>query len=122
MPLSKAAALVLAITLICSCQNRNTAPVEGQTNLFLELDSVALGTAQAAVQSALENQLAEKAYFWSVPRVAEGSVTPRRTWRSRSGHWCREFEELLKLADGRQYSALGKRCRNKDGRWLIPND
>lgn len=121
MPPSKASALVLALTVLCSCRDHTIAPVAANTNLFLELDATTLGTAQTAVQSALENQQTDQAYFWSAPRVAQGSVIPRRTWRSRSGHWCREFEERLTLADGWQYSARRKMCRSKDGRWLIPN-
>lgn len=109
----KAAALVLVTAV-------SAAPANGGTNLFLELDAIALQTAQSAVQSALEKQPTDESYFWSVPRVAEGQITPLRTWRSQSGHWCREFLERLELEDGRRYSAKGTRCRSNDGRWLTP--
>lgn len=113
MPFPKSTALVLATTI-------GAATATAQTNLFLDLDLHTLETARSAVQSALETRPAGNSVHWSVRGVAEGTVTPRRTWRSRSGHWCREYNEAVTLTDGRQYAALGIRCRNSQGRWLVP--
>lgn len=111
MPPAKAAILVLASAMPATAAG---------ANLFLDLDSVTLGTARSAVQSALERQPTGESYFWSVPDVAEGTIVPRRTWRSQSGHWCRAFDERVKLADGRSYSTTGTRCRSRDGFWVVP--
>lgn len=114
MPSVKAAARALAIIV-------GTAPAAvAETNLYRDLDWHTLQAAQSAVQSVLEEQPSGQSFRWSVPRVAEGSVTPLRTWRSASGHWCREYVERLQLTDGRRYTARGTRCRSDDGRWLIP--
>lgn len=86
-------------------------------NLYLDLDVPTLQVARDAVQTALEKRTRGQSQHWSMPGVARGSVTPRRTWRSASGHWCREFEEMVQLADGRRQTTVGIRCRTTDGRW-----
>jgi len=86
-------------------------------NLFRELDVPTLNVARKAVQSALELRETGETERWSVPGIAEGEVTPRRTWRTQSGHWCREYEERLRLASGQAQHSVGTRCRAKDGTW-----
>lgn len=86
-------------------------------NLFRDLDASTLQVARSAVQTALEERARGQAQRWSVPGVASGAVVPRRTWRSASGHWCREFEENLQLADGRTQNSVSVRCRTTDGNW-----
>lgn len=86
-------------------------------NLFRDLDAPTLQIARAAVQTALEERTQGETQRWSVPGVARGAVVPRRTWKSASGHWCREFEETVQMADGRTQSAVSVRCRAADGRW-----
>jgi len=76
-----------------------------------------LRTARAAVQRALETRVTDEAEHWRAPGVAQGVVRPRRTWRSDSGHWCREFEESILLDDGRNQTTAAIRCRSGDGRW-----
>ena len=88
-------------------------------NLFQELDYPSLVVARDAVQSALEKRTTGEAEHWSIPGVARGSVVPMRTWKSRSGHWCREFDETLKLSDGRTQTTRSVRCRSDDGRWIL---
>ncbi len=88
------------------------------TNPYLDLDFHTLLAAREAVQLALETRQTGETQTWSVPGVARGSVMPRRTWRSESGHWCREFEETVRLEEGLTGTAMGTRCRNDNGRWL----
>lgn len=87
--------------------------------LFLELDAPTLQVARAAVQTALETRQKGDAQNWHVRGVARGSVIPRRTWRSVSGHWCREFEETVRLDDGRVQTVIATRCRGADGQWKL---
>jgi surface antigen len=49
-----------------------------------------------------------------------GTVTPRRTFESRSGAHCRDYETTVTI-DGRTESATGTACRGRDGRWMIMN-
>jgi surface antigen len=45
------------------------------------------------------------------------SVTPIRTWKSVSGHYCREFEIVVAKPDAGANREAGVRCRDGDGRW-----
>lgn len=70
-----------------------------------------------AVQEALETTLSGVA----VARADEAlgtvvSITPIRTYRSESQHWCREFVERVTI-DGEQITRYGLACREKDGGW-----
>jgi surface antigen len=70
-----------------------------------------------AVQEALETALSGVA----VARADEAlgttvSVTPIRTYKSESEHWCREFVEQVSI-DGEQVTRYGLACREKSGGW-----
>ena len=93
---------------------------EHSVNVFKELDYASLLVAREAVQQALETRPSHEPHYWSVRNVAEGVVIPRRTWRSASGHWCREFEENVQLINGSSHSSVSVRCRTTDGRWKLP--
>ena len=105
---------ILVASMFSACTASST-----DANLYLELNSQTLETARLAVQRALETRETGDRETWSVAGVARGTVSPLRTWRSTSGHWCREFEETVRLADGRTDAAIGIRCRQSDGRWLL---
>lgn len=98
------------------------APVQATAdpNIFNDLDAPTLIQARETVQETLENLASGDSGTWAVDGVARGSVTPTRTFRSASGHWCREFEERLFLTDGRQQRTLSVRCRAPDGTWKLP--
>ena len=70
-----------------------------------------------AVQDALENALSGAA----VALTDEGlsgvvSITPTRTYRSETRHWCREFVENV-VIDGMQTTRYGLACRENTGEW-----
>ena len=90
-------------------------------NAFLDLDAPTLIDARIAVQTALEERPTGEAFDWNVSGVASGRVVPLRTWKSKSGHWCRAYEETIELVDSAApYIARGIRCRAEDGRWRSP--
>ena len=89
-------------------------------NIFLDLDVPTLDIARQAVQQALETRASGEPEYWTVEGLAQGVVIPRRTWRSASGHWCREFEENVQLDGGLKQSTIAVRCRSDDGRWRLP--
>lgn len=42
---------------------------------------------------------------------------PTRTWKSASGHWCREFTEVFPEVSSDE-APVGTACRNSDGHWM----
>ena len=71
----------------------------------------------AAMQDVLETR--ESGIAVSFQNETTGlavSITPRRTWKSSTGHWCREFSEVIEQTDVRN-EAVGTACRATNGRW-----
>ncbi len=89
-------------------------------NVFDDLDLPTALVARNAVQTALETHASGEPLYWNVRDIAQGVVIPRRTWRSETGHWCREFEENVQESSGRSQSTVTIRCRADDGRWKLP--
>lgn len=73
----------------------------------------------ATINHVLETVVSGKSVAWEVPETgARGAVTPIRTYRSRSGHWCREYrvhEEAASATADRR----GVACRTGDKMWRI---
>ena len=56
---------------------------------------------------------------WSNPDSGNsGSVVPKRTYETKSGAQCREFETTV-MVDGQEETAIGEACRRDDGTWQI---
>ncbi|HKY93806.1 MAG TPA: hypothetical protein VJL84_00820 [Kiloniellales bacterium] len=88
--------------------------------LYLLLDDADRALAVAAVQEALEHRQSGESEAWrgTVAGVS-GTVTPQRTFRIGSGHWCREFQEAVVLP-GQAEIRLLTACRSQDdGRWIV---
>lgn len=47
-----------------------------------------------------------------------GTFTPTRTYQTRSGQYCREYQQTVTVG-GRQQSAYGTACRMQDGSWQV---
>lgn len=52
-------------------------------------------------------------------RIGEATITvkPTRTWKSVSGHYCRQYELTITEADAAPERNEGIRCRDGDGIW-----
>jgi surface antigen len=48
------------------------------------------------------------------------TVTPQRTWKSVTGHYCREFLLTVREPDSAVERLQGIRCRDRDGKWKTP--
>jgi len=71
-----------------------------------------------AVQDALENALSGAVVSLTDDKLAGVvSITPTRTYRSETMHWCREFVENV-VIDDRHTTRYGLACREADGGWL----
>ena len=72
---------------------------------------------EAALQDALETKASGKEVsFASGEADIQGSISPTRTYQSRTGHWCREFSEVIESAAGREFRR-GLACREDGGGW-----
>lgn len=72
----------------------------------------------AAMQIALETHLSGRSRQWSSANPDySGRITPVRTWRSRSGHFCRAFIEVVRLPSGVERNSRARACRNETGVW-----
>jgi surface antigen len=76
---------------------------------------------QQALEAALQDTLEIKASgtevsFASGEADIQGSISPTRTYRSRTGHWCREFSETVESGGVRDHRR-GLACREDSGGW-----
>jgi surface antigen len=79
-------------------------------------DKVAM---QNSTQRALETAPSGQTVAWRNPDSGNsGTITPRPAARSRSGQYCREYQQTITV-DGRSEQAYGTACRQADGSWKI---
>jgi surface antigen len=76
---------------------------------------------QRALQTALQDALETKesgavVVFAAGEADIHGTIRPTRTYKSRSGHWCREFSEVIEI-DGTRELRQGLACRENSGVW-----
>jgi len=76
---------------------------------------------QRALEAALQDTLETKASgtevsFASGTADFQGRISPTRTYRSRTGHWCREFSEVIESGGVREHRR-GLACREDSGGW-----
>jgi surface antigen len=82
----------------------------------LSIDEAA--AARQAVQEALESRPSDETYRWTYANGISGSVTPLRTFRIKTGHFCRDYAETI--ATGPQPpSTLRTACRDGQGTWRV---
>lgn len=86
------------------------------------LDETDWNKAEDAAQESLETDADGESTTWSNPDTGNsGSVTPTRTWETRHGQECREFETTI-LTDDEEQTATGLACRDDDGVWTVVED
>lgn len=84
---------------------------------FNEREAQIAELTRRAVQDALEHAISGAEVSVSDDRLASVvSITPLRTYRSESRHWCREFVENL-VIEGKPNKRFGLACREADGGW-----
>ncbi len=92
--------------------------VEQRTELALaERELQIAELTDRAVQDALENALSGIAVSLADDDLSGVvSITPTRTYRSETKHWCREFVEDV-VIDGKHTTRFGLACRENTGEW-----
>jgi len=69
------------------------------------------------VQQALETSLSGSAVTLADAKLDGAvSITPTRTYKSETSHWCREFVEEV-MVDGEKTVRFGLACRENSGEW-----
>jgi len=72
---------------------------------------------QNCIGQALERAPTGQSVTWrDADRNAEYNVTPTRTYQSRLGQYCREYETKIVIG-GKVENAIGYACRQPDGSW-----
>jgi surface antigen len=75
---------------------------------------------EAAFQHSLETMVSGQAHRWRAAQgSASASLTPLRTFRSASGHFCREYQARIETKL-RRAELHGIACRSEDALWLKP--
>lgn len=87
--------------------------------LYTELSAFETALARVALQDTLEHMPSRQIGRWSVTDgSARGSITPLRTFKIKSGHYCREFREVVESTAKGTRSADHIACRNGAGKWV----
>lgn len=73
----------------------------------------------STLSAALEQQISGQAVKWTNPDTgASGRITPVRTFKSKTGQWCREFDSVL-TREEQSEMRRGIACREPEGTWKI---
>lgn len=89
------------------------------TGSVVVLDEADTPYMSQAFQGALEGNKTGQSANWINPDTNhQGAVTPLRTFKSKTGQDCREFQRLATIA-GETGFANGTACRQPDGTWRI---
>lgn len=106
-------ALVVLSTCALATGNGQTASMDPRRNMTSDDRHIASVTMQIAMERRADNQ----ASTWTNGLSGNhGAVVPRRTYRSRSGDYCRRFDETVTVA-GVTANFERTACRGGDGRW-----
>jgi surface antigen len=83
------------------------------------LDAADRAAMERSTQYALENNRVDEPYPWKNPDSGHyGSTTPKKTYRTAEGQYCREYQQTVVIG-GEEQQAYGTACRQPDGSWKI---
>ena len=83
------------------------------------LDDVDRMKMERTTQTSLERQPDRTTSTWVNPNTGnQGTVTPRETYQTASGQYCREYSQTITIG-GETEEAVGTACRQPDGTWRI---
>ena len=102
-------ALCLAGFTVASCGTTEE-PVRPDW-LYAGLGAEEVAVARTAMQQALETRSSDEGYVWG-----SGVVTPLRTFRIKSGHYCRDYQEAVTAITG-SASETRTACRDGKDNW-----
>ena len=107
--------------LSCFAATASRADATHPDPLYRDLDVHSRVLAEEAVQLALEKVVRKRTHQWHDGASGSfGMVTPQRTFRIKSGQYCREYTEVV-YSSGGPNSGVRVACRDDEGTW-IPMD
>jgi surface antigen len=106
----------LAALVLASCAAQG--PGSSQDTFYNGLSVEEAAIARQAVQQALETRPSDDALRWNHGNGSSGSVTPLRTFRIKTGHYCRDFAETVNTG-AQPVSAVRTACRGSQGTWGV---
>ncbi|MEM7546498.1 MAG: hypothetical protein AAF367_13255 [Pseudomonadota bacterium] len=106
-----------AALLTAACTQPTPSPEAARPDFYARGGMETKAEAEDAVQTALETSLSGRQTGWRAPSGDFGFVTPVETWKSTSGHWCRQFIETVSIG-GETQDREAVACR-VDGRWRL---
>ena len=87
--------------------------------IYAPLSELERVLAQEALQKALESVASQRLYRWeNHDSGISGFITPLRTFKIQTGHYCRQFMEAV-AKDGKIASSVHTACRTDQGRWIV---
>lgn len=85
------------------------------------LDKADMAYANRNAQNTLERRSDSVTTNWRNPNSGHsGTFTPTKTYRKRSGQYCREYQQTITIG-GKTEQAYGTACRQSGGQWKITN-
>lgn len=83
------------------------------------LDAADRAAMESSAQRALEYNRTGEPSTWHNPDSGNrGAITPRRTYQTAQGRYCREYQQTVFIG-GEEHEAYGTACRQPDGSWEI---
>ncbi len=92
-------------------------PAAAPETIYLELSDADRAAAASAVQAALETLPRSETLAWDGPNGVAGLITPLRTFKIKTGHFCRDFTEAI-IREAIPTTVASRACRTTEGRWL----
>ncbi len=117
-------ALVLAVAACSGPERPRPEPVSAPEpdRLYVGLDEQDVRTARSVVQKVLETQPSNRGLVWRGDNGVAVTVTPLRTFKIKTGHYCRDYREVVSVGT-LESSDLRRACRGTGGSWVrVPMD
>ncbi len=74
--------------------------------------------ASSLLQQSLETLVSGESLVGEIGNNRQIRITPLKTWKSKSNHYCRSYkEEILSKTNKNNSQKKGIACRDSDGRW-----
>lgn len=106
------------VLVACATEAPRSSAEPAHDAFYDGLSAEGAAVARQAVQQALESRPSDETFRWAYGIGSSGSVTPLRTFRIKTGHYCRDYSETI-AKHSERVSALRTACRDSQGTWRV---